>query len=1662
MAARRLSLSLLLCAGLAAAQEGPPPETALEAVAYKALEAQEKPPFIEEAAADWRRLNEIPRMRAALAREPLQEKARLVERLLNGILPAGRYATLRADPAFRRLVAESGAQWDESFEWAPGRRGAFVRAGRTVPLAELRDIAAEHERRLAEQQAGWRPPAGDPDELSARQAEELMRMGRQRVEALSESDPRAASAMLDSLYDFARRQRDRGDLGNNTENQMAVSRMTDMAEGMRRRAAAAPVRAPEPRARREPPREEPSALRDAFCAAFARLDVPPALTAAAAACSFAQAERRLVADKARASADLLERLARETTDPQHVTRLEGLARELRALAAGSDLSYLRTLQRDADAIVEGPRPGMERTLETLEQERVLLASATIREAVAADLLGRLGEAAAGAGASEDLLRRLAQAPETLTGEEWEALSAAFERAGAGETQRLLREALAESSAARAAVERLYRDRPELARYRAAHAALASGRLTAIADGRLADPAARFNAGELGLHALPSFIEVSPGQVDGKRGVWAHRHGRRVFTALDGSFELTVVLGEYGQPTGQARRRAGSRIIELSDPQGQAQGVEFELGGLAEASRPRDAARAAAEELAAALRRPELGGRTAAAPEPEALASFLERSLSEAQGPPPASPSLSVSPEGELEMRIWHEDGSMRVHRARFETATDFQGRPRGVALVARTPYLLRPGEENPPPSAKKAVEYLPDGSIVFWRESRGSGESAGVFSDGRSQVRVRLHRAVRGQAFGEWVEQEAESTLRETVVETLPDTSLWRHFKSELYRSMTVGDAGKLGRGPVTVGNAVRGVESLLSGLGWAGDKFYHGVVGVGQTDVAMFTGSPLGQLEAEATMARLRGFTPAQAESLVRRLPPEQRALLDGRVYEDRQRAMRAAGETMTRLGEAEYQKKAFAPPTDEERARALLERFGAGTYGARAVEEAGRRDGAARYALYAGGAAMQFGEDTARSLPQMLALSALGRLSVLRTTGGTVLTRAAGTGATVVQVGLGRVMQVSGAFGTVDGVAAIVDGASSGDWGKVMLNLGSTASDLVDFFGSARELARSGERARRLEARQRALAVFSGEVARVRAEAAPARAGDGPRVGAPGDRSLPRRAADFLFGDPAGRRVFMREMAALLDPFRPRGDNLDFQARALRRYMQDPDAVAGTIDSGLFTVQRYSDCQVRALYNHPALSAVRDRMPYERFLRLAENAADAPLRQEGTNSRERDAVLAALGYRAVEQGAPRSEAELVARLRSDGAVLGVIDWQQPLEGRAHHAVVLAGAIRGTDGSWRYLVADSNSRRYREYSFAQLMELGLRTQSVSEDTRSGRPLDAPDRERVLQAAVENYGGDAPPPGAPVAARRRWPWQREPQRLRDTGPDAPADGSHLVPPGQNRNNTDFTRPMAEADDAIKARVIGQLRERRDFTEQDIRALMDVAGEARRRVAFAESARNPDADDPHDFGARIPEAEAELADYRRDALSLLKDWEAGSTVDTAVLNGPKKVERHNQYYAPLDAILRRHRAGEGDTVSLGKVPIGGRDVPLSYIMRAEAEFEGKQYKVVKVVHPHFDDMAVLRRHARETLARAMSDRSISEAAFMDRLAEAYRLLCHATPWVRGSPAALETTFDAMLRAKFGKGLGAKRAEPFWGVMLWPENRPYTGRDFLANYEPAADR
>jgi hypothetical protein len=264
--------------------------------------------------------------------------------------------------------------------------------------------------------------------------------------------------------------------------------------------------------------------------------------------------------------------------------------------------------------------------------------------------------------------------------------------------------------------------------------------------------------------------------------------------------------------------------------------------------------------------------------------------------------------------------------------------------------------------------------------------------------------------------------------------------------------------------------------------------------------------------------------------------------------------------------------------------------------------------------------------------------------------------------------------------------------------------------------------------------------------------------------------------------------------------------------------------------------------------------------------------------------------------------------------------------------------------------------------------------------------------------------------------------------------------------------------MARATDVIRARAAARLAENRPFTEGDIRDLLNLAGDARRAVALAARNEEPGADDPRSFGARIPESQAEVARYEQESGAYAGRLDLARTVDIAVENGPSRVSRHNPYYAPIARLLREQNVAGGRYAGLGNIRVDGHEFPASEFERItwRDPETGRQYPAVQVNHPSYEAMAPMRRHAREIVARAMSDRGISEEAFVDRLAQAYQLLCHATPWVRGSPAAVESTFDALLRAKFGRTLGAKRSEPFWGVMLWDNSRPYTGRDFLANY------
>lgn len=272
---------------------------------------------------------------------------------------------------------------------------------------------------------------------------------------------------------------------------------------------------------------------------------------------------------------------------------------------------------------------------------------------------------------------------------------------------------------------------------------------------------------------------------------------------------------------------------------------------------------------------------------------------------------------------------------------------------------------------------------------------------------------------------------------------------------------------------------------------------------------------------------------------------------------------------------------------------------------------------------------------------------------------------------------------------------------------------------------------------------------------------------------------------------------------------------------------------------------------------------------------------------------------------------------------------------------------------------------------------------------------------------------------------------------------AAPDASFLVQSAYGyKRDPAFVEPMAEAIAASAGFLKEALAKGERVSPRDVKEMMNYVARVRQDIAAEKGDR-----DWHNFGNEIPEDEdAPHSLIDPDGSPMPRDVFTGATTIDFLNNDP--ADRHYPFF--WEAALAQKR--QHDDPKGQDLVVDGVAYPVSLVHNSPW-----RTGALMLVHPNFSQMTPMRRKAFEVLASAISDRGISEARFMDRLALSYQLLVHATPWVRGSPSIIESYFDAALRAKFGKTLPPKTGEPFWDAALRdPRLGPYTGRDFLKNF------
>ncbi len=135
------------------------------------------------------------------------------------------------------------------------------------------------------------------------------------------------------------------------------------------------------------------------------------------------------------------------------------------------------------------------------------------------------------------------------------------------------------------------------------------------------------------------------------------------------------------------------------------------------------------------------------------------------------------------------------------------------------------------------------------------------------------------------------------------------------------------------------------------------------------------------------------------------------------------------------------------------------------------------------------------------------------------------------------------------------------------------------------------------------------------------------------------------------------------------------------------------------------------------------------------------------------------------------------------------------------------------------------------------------------------------------------------------------------------------------------------------------------------------------------------------------------------------------------------------------------------------VTLTLDPAKGQEKVALSTIRHMNEAERNKFQTsdgLKLSHISYERQIAVRNFAYMRLIEAINQSDL------DGLAESYRLLCHATPWVNGTPAVLETFIDGFLRSK-GFALPSKKDEPFWNAIMHRDSDgPFTWERFIENF------
>ena len=280
-----------------------------------------------------------------------------------------------------------------------------------------------------------------------------------------------------------------------------------------------------------------------------------------------------------------------------------------------------------------------------------------------------------------------------------------------------------------------------------------------------------------------------------------------------------------------------------------------------------------------------------------------------------------------------------------------------------------------------------------------------------------------------------------------------------------------------------------------------------------------------------------------------------------------------------------------------------------------------------------------------------------------------------------------------------------------------------------------------------------------------------------------------------------------------------------------------------------------------------------------------------------------------------------------------------------------------------------------------------------------------------------------------------------------------APGTFLTPPEYSYEVSEFNEIMGKT----SLRTLEFFRKKETIEQEDLEKALDGTAKTRREYAFKTSVRNK-----MKVGINLPDTEEQsyemLLYFVKLARPLGSEALNPEALEKIKKDGAKSFKKRGELWDFVTSFNRQKNIyplvkrifDHNGEKKWSKIEIDGEEVRLSFVEKDLAD-------CYTIKHPSYREMANIRALAYKKLRHSMNNWNPEEAQCLNDFAESYRLLCHATPYINGSPSILESVLDGFLRLK-GLAFPMKKKEPFWNALLWEDSRgPYTWKEFISNFE-----